>query len=133
MYLFEIFGQQLNEMANLQQHQTGLFGVVFCSVDMAKHGCRIKFRPNNVDGSITITLPDCIVALDTLPKGYSDFEKKKVVYFAVKNTDTFLSIWNLIRNNRGYGMESEIAKLQPITNQDKRAIQQTKLIHKDQK
>ena len=122
--------EPMYDIVNLCESDTGIKGTIRCSTKMAQYGCGIKFFPNLKikSESLSVSIPDGGIVEDTT--NVDNLTKKMVVYFAKKNAEIFLKLWNDGTSMYQEELQEEIwDKIKPIEPCDLQQIKQITIIN----
>jgi len=93
----ELATEELVEMANLTDAQTGVPGTIFISTAMGSHRPRIKYyeQPGRTQPSFSVTISDSpTVVANSLPARVLRQMSAQVIRWVVLNKDALLDFWN---------------------------------------
>ncbi len=93
----ELATEEVVEMSNLTEAQTGVAGTIFISTAMGAHGPRVKYflQPGRTQPSfsVSITDPPAVVA-NSLPSRTVRQMAPQVIAWVALNKDALLDFWN---------------------------------------
>jgi len=93
----ELATEELVEMANLTDAQTGVPGTIFISTAMGSHRPRIKYyeQPGRTQPSFSVTISDSpTVVANSLPARVLRQMSAQVIRWVMLNKDALLDFWN---------------------------------------
>lgn len=120
---------ELYDIVNLGNTDTGIDGIIRCSTKVSQYSCRITYFPNIKikSESLTVSIPGYDILENTT--SIDNLTKQIVVYFAMLNADILLKFWN-----EGVDMYLEDVKdeiwdnIKPITSSDLTQIKKLNII-----
>jgi hypothetical protein len=93
----ELSGEDMVEMANLTNAQTGITGTVFISTAMGAHGPRVKYfiQPGRTQPSFSVSIGDTpSVVANSLPARTVRQMSPQVIEWVLRNKDQLLDFWH---------------------------------------
>jgi hypothetical protein len=93
----ELAHEDVVEMANLTQAQTGIIGTIFISTAMGAHGPRVKYflQPGRTQPSFSVSIGDApTVVANSLPARTARQMAPQVTDWVLLNKDALLDFWH---------------------------------------
>lgn len=93
----ELAHEEVVEMANLTNAQTGITGTIFISTAMGQHGPRAKYfeRPGRTQPSFSVSIADApVVVASSLPARTVRQMSPQVIAWVLRNRDALLDFWH---------------------------------------
>jgi hypothetical protein len=95
----QVEADDLFEMANLRQRQTGILGTIYISTRQASHAAKVKYfvgRPGNGVASFSVSIgPDPQVIENSLPENVTSRMSPLVIEWVRLNHEKLTRFWNL--------------------------------------
>ena len=93
----ELAREEMVEMANLAQAQTGISGTIFISTAMGQHGPRVKYfvQPGRTQPSFSVSIADSpVVVANSLPLRAVRQMAPQVIEWVTRNKDALSDFWH---------------------------------------
>ncbi|MGH7029157.1 MAG: hypothetical protein ACREEZ_01895 [Stellaceae bacterium] len=93
----ELAREELVEMANLTNAQTGVPGTIFISTAMGAHGPRVKYflQPGKTQPSFSVSIADMpSLVANSLPTRVVRQVSPQVIEWVSRNQDALLDFWH---------------------------------------
>ena len=93
----ELSCEEVVEMANLANAQTGVVGTIFISTAMGAHGPRVKYfvQPGRTQPSLSVSISDTpAVVANSLPARTVRQMSPQVIAWVLRNKNSLLDFWH---------------------------------------